>query len=270
MPPRTKTAVKTPVKKTASVAKSPQGQAGENRTAPVKRRSIPWDEIRREFVEGWDVNGDIHLPNLRELSERHDVGYVRVRERSAKERWKDRRDAMQIKVTQERQKKRALGLAKNAIEFDEKAHNVAKLGIAMVTVRLAEISQEVGRQQEVRARALVKQQQGLPVDKHELWSAVNYRELEGLASAAERFQTIGQKALGTDVQKHEITGADGGPIESTVGIVVELNRDDPERLAMMIKAMHEANLVSEDDWDIVEGTVVEQQQIEPPQEGTAS
>lgn len=214
-------------------------------------------------MEGVEEGGDRRFLNLRELSELFDVPYQRIRERSSHERWPDRRQAYQTKLTRERQKQHAAKLAKDAVDFDEKAYKVADMGLGMIQARIAEIAKEwqTGRQR--REEAMARKEAGEYVERHELYSAVNYREMEGLASAAAQFQSIGMRALGTDVQKHEITGPDGGPIESaTVHIVSELNRDDPERFASLVQGLVEAGLVDpamieDNDKNIIDGEVVE-------------
>ena len=172
-------------------------------------------------------------------------------------------------ITRERQKKHAKKLAENSIEFDSSSFNVAKLGIAMVTTRLAEVAQGVQQANILRKDAIRRQSEGEHVEKWELYPHVNYREMDGLASAAARFQEIGMRALGTDIQKHEITGADGNPIEMTsTSIITELNRDDPERLAMLILALRETGLAENmfSDDEIIDGVLLpmEGDEVAPP------
>lgn len=217
----------------------------ENKPYGVRSNAkYDWLKIRDIFVEG-EIEGDErNFLGLKEIAEKYEVPYQRVRERSSKERWPDRRAQYQLQLTKERQKKHAQMLAKNAVGFDEKSYKVADLGMTMVTARLAEIAQEVSQGQARRKNAIERQQRGESVERWELYSAVSYKEMEGLASAAAQFQTIGMRALGTDVNRHEISGPDGGPIETqTISIVAELGRDDPDRMTHLLRGMIEANLI---------------------------
>ncbi len=231
---------------------------------PTSRKNpkYDWEMIKRQYVEGVNTGTDeksLRLPTLKELSDEYGAPYTRVRERSAKERWTERRAEYQIVATRERQKKRVKKMAENAVEFDANAYKVASTGMAMIYTRLAEIAAQVNASRALRADALERQKNGEPVERYELYSAVNYREMEGLASAASRFQEVGMKSLGTDVQRHEISGPDGGPIEATTtSIIQELNRDDPERLAMLVAAMKESGLYTGDDENVIDGELIEE------------
>lgn len=227
-----------------------------------------WDAIRRDFIEGVPVTGtknERRWPTLRELSDTYTCPYERVRKRSAAERWTENKASHQIVAEEERAKVRARQIAGNALDFDEKTYNAAKLGIGLVLTRLAEIGQEVQAKKPARDDAMKRLAAGQHVTRDELYSAIHTSHLSELANAAERFQNLGQKALGTDVQRVDITGA-----ETTVNIVnvqTELARDDAERTAGVIEAMADAGffpqelleamqLPDEDD-DVIEGEVVD-------------
>src|SRR5690606_36258755 len=95
----------------------------------------------------------------------------------------------------------------------------------------------------------------------------HHKELEGLASALDRFQSIAMKALGTDVQKVELSGADGGPVvQNQINIHAELVRDDVERAAAVIGALADSGqlpmelieaLAEAEGEDIVDAEIVE-------------
>jgi hypothetical protein len=91
-----------------------------------------------------------------------------------------------------------------------------------------------------------------------LYSAIWFKEIEGLAGALDRFQNIGMKALGTDIQKHEVTNPDGS-MSTTVNVVGELHRDDPERLALILQAMRDTGILPSDALEIEDAEVVEEE-----------
>lgn len=233
-------------------------QARTKSPAPKPSRGkYPWDDVEEAFIFGIARSEDglerTYL-NLKDLSDHFDIPYQRVKERSAQKRWTERRHAEQVKITQERQKARTSKLVENAVEFDENAYNVAKIGVGMIMARLAEISSEMGPMKQRKARALEKMEAGEKVQPFELYSAINYREMQGLSQAAQVFQDIGRKALGTDGEKLDINI--DGTVEHAVSVVEELGRDDSERLGAMFAAMERAGInLSElgSSPDVVEG-----------------
>lgn len=221
--------------------------------APAKREMratvYDWDTIRAEFIEGVpipDSKDEREWLNLKELSEKHDVPYLRVRKVASKERWTERRQAAQDIATLERAKVRASKIAKNALDFDERAHEIAKTGLSLVQARMAELGQDMIANRALREDALNRKRNGQPYKDKELYASIRYSEIDGLASAAARFQELGMKALGTDVKKIDLTAEGVGQTEITVNIGTEMQRDDPERLATMLGAMHQAGLVPDE------------------------
>lgn len=216
----------------------------------------PWHKIRVAFIEGMPVQGtedERHFPTQREVAEIFEVPYERVRKVASQERWTAKREAAEMEAIQERLKKRAKQIAKNALDFDEKAHNAAKLGMAMVTTRLAEIAKDVQVRKPLRDAALQKLANGQSVTKEELYSAIRASELNELANAADRFQSLGMKALGTDVQRVDIAGLEGNTTNvNVVNVRQEIQRDDVERMASMLEAMTEAGLVSKEILDNIQ------------------
>lgn len=243
-----------------------------------------WDLVYREYVEGVQVGeseDDRQFFNYRELSDRHSIPYPTLRERASKERWQERKNQYSMEVTVERQKARSKRLATSAAGFDDKAFKVAEAGLNLVMVRLMEVMQESAKSKSRRDEALSRLEAGLDVDPKDLRSPVYYREMNELASAAERWQNIGMKALGTDIQRHEVTG-DAGVVNigGTVNISKEITRDDPERVAAVLTSLADAGLLPAEmiealigDEEIVDAEVVEgeppvedQKQIEAPVE----
>ena len=225
-----------------------------------KGTKFDWEPIRRSYIEGWDsddakVQSRV-FPTLQEVADHFGITSTRVREISARERWPARRKAYQYQAAVEGRKNRLTAMADQANDFDDKSLTVAKMGMAMVTTRLAEIAEELKNSKTRRENARVKQERGEFVERHELWSAINYKELEGLAKASQTFQEVGRKALGvSDIERIEISGPEGGAIQvdGDFSIREELARDDPERLAQVIMAAHRAGVVDA----IKEGEVIE-------------
>lgn len=227
-------------------------KARERKTKPktqVNGYKYDWFEIKTAFVEGLkdpqNPEERIFL-NLKELSERLGVPLPRVRERSADERWFDQREQYQLRLAKTRQTKRILELSKESVDFDSSSLKVAKLGMAMITARMSEIAQDVQAQQRKREEALRLQSQGFLVDPRDLDTVIDARELDTLSRAAIQWQQLGQKALGTDVQKIDINQHTQIELDVDVevtSISAELGRDDPERLAGFLQAAKRAGLL---------------------------
>lgn len=222
-----------------------------------------WPTIRTAYIEGVqnpDGKGVSYL-TLRQIAERFNVHPVKVRQTSSKERWPARRKAHQMEAAIAGRKERLAFMAEQATDFDDKSLSVAKMGMAMVTARLAEIAEELKHSKTRRENARIKMERGEPVERHELWSAINYKELEGLSKASQTFQEVGRKAIGNDVDKVEITGLDGGAIQIDHSIREELSRDDPDRLAQILMAAHRAGVTQAlADSEVVEAEIVEDEQ----------
>lgn len=244
-----------------------------------RKTTYDWTDIRREYIEGIPVAGS---PNerewltLKELAERHDIPYPRVRKRSSAERWPEHKQAAEYQATMERAKIRAKQIANNSLDFDDKAFGIAKTGMALIHARMAELTQDMAAHKNTRARALADKENGIPIKDKDLHAAVRYSEIEGLASAASKFQEIGMKALGTDVQRVDLTGELTSAQEITINVNSEVRRDDPERLAEMLTAMNQAGVLSDDimhaingpddddeviDAEVVEGTQDNEQSV---------
>ena len=209
-----------------------------------------WLEVRTAFIEGIQEEGQEEktFMNMVEIAERFNIPVQRVRERGADERWYEQRNEYQLRMAKARQTKRILELSGESVDFDSKSLNVAKLGMAMVTARMSEIARDVKDQQRRREDAINQQMQGLPVDPEDLETVIDAKELNTLAQSAVMWQQLGQKALGTDIQRMEIQQDIQQNIDVDVqvaSISAELGRDDPERLAGFLQAAKRAGLLQQ-------------------------
>lgn len=229
------------------------GKKPKKATLVIKRSQgykYDWDAIRTQYIEGViivDKNGkkteDREWTTLKALSEKLNVPYDRLRERSSVESWKENREAYQMRLARTRQSQRIQKLGKESVDFDDKTLNVAKTGMTLIQIRLGEIANDVSAQQERRRIALEQQAQGFDIDPKDLRSSIWAREMDELARAASSFQQIGAKALGTDVIKHELQVEASMDIDIAItSISSELGRDDPERLAAFIYAVNKSKL----------------------------
>lgn len=240
------------------------------RPAGRKQRTTKHNYVQAQqwFVEGKpkdddEPDGDRDWLNLREISEATNIPYARIRERAAHERWTELRAQYQKQAAASRREKRIRQLSEHSVEFDNQAHNLAKIGMQLVGARLGEIVKETNIRKIIREEAEERLRNGEAVDRKELWSAIRSAEMIELARAAETWQNIGRKALGTDVQQVHVDVQ--GAVETTISVANELERDDPDRLAAFLAAADRAGLWEQLEatgelGDIVDGEVVEDDQ----------
>lgn len=208
-----------------------------------------WFEVKSAFIEGVkdSSNPDERVfLNLKDLAERMEVPLQLMRVRSADERWFEQREQYQLRLSKSKQTKRILELSKESVDFDSKSLGLAKLGMAMVTARMSEIAREVQDSQRRREDALKMAQQGHLIDPNDLETVIDAKELDTLSRAANQWQILGQKALGTDIQRMEIQQDIQANIDVDIevtSISAELGRDDPERLAQFLQAAKRAGLL---------------------------
>lgn len=77
-----------------------------------------WPTIRREYVEGFDKDGRIHRPTMRELAARHNVDAGKLRGRAGVEGWTDARRTFAAKASQAREAERVAEMGRLGAAFD--------------------------------------------------------------------------------------------------------------------------------------------------------
>lgn len=202
-----------------------------------------WDTIRQHFIMGIpeELGGGNEkearkFVNLPETARHWKMPVQTLREKAAKERWYDQRKQYQHRLETTKRTRRISELQSESVDFDANALKTAKLGMSMVTARVAEIAQDYQERKRIRDEAIERARNGGLVDPSEVQTSIDAKELDTLSHAASQWHTLGQKALGIDVQRHEITGDNGEPIEvnAKVSVTEELNMDNPDRLADFI------------------------------------
>jgi hypothetical protein len=225
---------------------------------PTRRGRHDWEAIRAAYTEGMpkddaDNDEDREWPTLEEVAERFDIRADQVRRRAGKESWSLQRVAVQRRIADTRTKKRASALARESVEFDTRTLSIAKMGQGAIAMRVAEILQDAHQHQQRRTEAAQRTAAGQPSDWRDYVSPVDARELDSLARAAQTFQMMGRKAMGEDVQHHDVEVNVSGEIEH-VSVADTLKQDDPDRLAAFIKAAVQSGLPF---GDIIEAELVE-------------
>lgn len=233
---------------------------GEVRKLPMRRASkYPWDRIKEMYIES------LEPVNLKELSEMFDTPYQAVRERSSEERWPYERAEFQSQANAKKARDKIKLLAREAEAFDEGSLKPAKLGQQLIAGRLSQIAQIFAASQQAHNAAVARLQAGQPVTREDLYSPINYKELGELAAALLRFQEVGRKALGTDVQNVNLTASTEG--ELNVSVNLELQRDDPDRQAALLEVLERTGLIPKMAiGNAVDGEVIGDEEVENDEE----
>lgn len=180
---------------------------------------------------------------LKELADIYSIPYETLRSKAGDDRWSYLRAEYQTKNQIAIREARTVALVKEAVSFDDVSLKAAKLGQTLIVGRLGQIAALFQAQGISFERALEKARNGLPLDPSETRSSINYKELVELANALDRFQNVGRKALGTDVEKIDINSS-VGVTRVDVHIGDELAKPDVDRMASTIEAMRRAGLHS--------------------------
>jgi hypothetical protein len=194
-----------------------------------------WDAAREMFITAEPAL------KLKQLALRTGIPYQQVRNRCTKERWIAVRAQEKLAQLKERRREQLQSFAGQAIEFDQTSVDIAKLGQGVVAQRLVEITKLTAAHGSEVDLVVQKIRNGEPLSRYDLKGIVDYREILGLAQAAEVFQRMGRIAMGSDVIDDSLNQGDAG-MEQVVSIGGELSKDDPNRLAAFLEAAERAGL----------------------------
>jgi hypothetical protein len=223
----------------------PRGRASKpNRgplpTKPIQRRATkwPWDKVLDHYVTAES------LVTHQELADVYGIPIQTIRSKAAVERWAYVRASHQSQNTIARREARTAHLAKESVGFDDQSLKAAKLGQTLILGRLGQIAQQFQAEGVNFEEALKAIRSKQPFDRYALKSSINYNELIQLANALDRFQTVGRKAMGTDVENISIQNIIDGTATLEVNVHDEMQKPDLDRMAGTIMAMKRAGLGS--------------------------
>lgn len=246
------------------------------RTMLAKRSSVR--KRGRQSKYAWEAARDYFMSSdenvsLKQVSDEFGIPYDYLRSKASQERWTYARAQEQARIYKMKRQKHLQRMADDSIRFDQTAIDAARLGITLVTSRLAEIAQIHGANKPVMDNIIARLKNGEPVTRQELYSVINYKELRELAQAGVLFQDMGRKAFGVDTTQIEISGPGGEAIEQVISVGAEMGKDDPKRLAAFLEALERTGavklnieqkkqskkglvLIPEDDPNVVDAEVV--------------
>lgn len=233
-----------------------------------KNRKYNWPEIKAHYIEGvTGPDGVVYWPTLTETAKYFNANLSRVGEHSSMERWADQRIIAQRRINIAKRDERNKELAREAVEIDTSALNVGKVGLRLVLARLAHVARDMAKHSETREEMQRLVEMGAEIDMKKLRSPVYHLEMESLARAASTFHELTRKALGEDIQKHEVSGPGGSPIG--IDVHAELMRDDPTKLTQLLRGAAQIGLFKdlgingdEEELRYQEAEIVDEQTVE--------
>ena len=147
---------------------------------PIKGyKKYNWEKLRNMYIEGVSDNGRIIFPNLHELSQRTNVKYMAIRQKSAAGDWVRKREIYRKKLENSIKKESVKVLASQITQFDFKSLEIAKAGILHIKMYFLAHKQLV---EEAR-----KKKENIPL--------LNHRVLDSLARALVMYQKAGKIAI---------------------------------------------------------------------------
>lgn len=134
-----------------------------------------WLLIKREYVQGYEQDGELVCPTLEQLCTRHGCSFSTIRKKSSTEKWLQERNIFRTKKEQKITEKRLNNLVEEATNIDNKALTIADKGLSLVEKRL------------------------------EAEDVSNHDALK-LSNTAANFHRMGKLALGEPTEHHHTTG----------------------------------------------------------------
>lgn len=233
---------------TRGTALTPVGRNIKTAAAKTKKKTgpaspYPWPTIQDEYVNGIPQDdGTVTYPTHQELTARHGINdKTLISGRASREKWTERRQAAKTAAAMDRRRTRLSQLADISTDIDTKAVDLSRDGLDVIGARMVEIKRTVDIRREFYAvREEILASGGVDTrDEYALPRTPQAIELERLAKAANLWHELGRNALGDDVTRIEISGADGGPVQTAH---THLIQDDTDRLASVLTALERAGV----------------------------
>lgn len=137
-------------------------------------RRIPWDDIKREYVQGTERDGNRVYPSQRDLAEKYGMNNSTIGRRAKAEDWSVQREIFASKLQAECKQKTIESLSDEGSQFDLSAFRAANAGVKRVE------------------EAMTKTAPMSPDD------------MTKLASALKTFHQVGRLALGESTDNAEV------------------------------------------------------------------
>jgi len=211
----------------------------------VSKAIHPWSKIEAVYVEGLpethkDGRTILNYPSHQAVADLFAISVATVRQRAAREQWTTRREQHQAQLAAQRRQERHRELAQYASDIDEKAVHLSRTGLSIVQARILELAEKAKDREIWKEDKQLCEASGTRFIRPEP-KPVDARELDQLAAAATKWHALGRQGLGDDVTKLQITGPDGGPVQT---IHAHMVKEDPERLSKVLDALKRSNVLT--------------------------
>lgn len=101
--------------------------------------------MRREFVEGVEIDGRVVILTLEEVAARHGYNASNLRKRAGKERWTAARSRFTAKVQQKREEARAVALGSKGAKLDAATVLIAERALELCRRELDRLAPKTGK-----------------------------------------------------------------------------------------------------------------------------
>jgi len=196
-----------------------------------------WTALHREYVEGIEIESETVWPSLRELARRHHALDHKIAERSSAEGWVDQRASFRRRIEHERRQEKAVEVARQGVELDAAAMRIARVGLAVVGGRMAEL----GGQVQARGRRIeeLRGAGGAVVGEHVDGAPLPPRaeEVATLARGAAHLYNLGRAAIG-DVPEASVVFR--GDPTTPIAVEGKVEHDHDGRVEAIVAALVEA------------------------------
>lgn len=103
-----------------------------------------WAEIEKYYVEGdHTATGVQYFPSIDQLADRFHMAPESIQARARNHKWRAKQDRFRDQLERVRQEAKAVTVAQNAAEFDNRSFNVAQVGMESVGRQMAQVSAEI-------------------------------------------------------------------------------------------------------------------------------
>lgn len=230
------------------VTKPGQSLARKGRKTPQSREQFDWEQIRRDYVEGIQVEGSDDPLELRWLSieavaNKHGVAPATAYARSAKEHWPALRQSFILKIEVKRRRARLRKLAEEGLSHDKNVLNISKLGLAVVMRRLGELVRTANMREQIGQlmEAAIKDGELPDLNMMDNLAEFDAREMESLANAATRFEELGRRVLG-DVDMDNLSNTEDSDSEDLT-LSGQMQQSGTERIAQVLGQMKKLGIL---------------------------
>lgn len=100
------------------------------------KQRIPWQDIKRDYIQGFTEDGKRIYPTQRELEKKYNVDARQIANHSIKENWVEERQQVISKIAAASEKKVVNSIATQSAQFNIDCFNTARAAMALLVTTL--------------------------------------------------------------------------------------------------------------------------------------